>query len=192
MKKLLILFLLLTISLSVFAQSTDEELTTQADVIRNETTPGGNTKARVANMFQALIDSKVSVISSSIVQRVTKNVTSAELLALGDTPITVIASPGANKVYNIVSVLLSYKYVSAVYNFNGADFIQIRVGSSVFLMAASNMNTGSSNNYQMYKTTGSGFSSTNTAITIGCSINPTLGDGDLDVIVFYTIEDVNQ
>jgi hypothetical protein len=47
-----------------FAQSTDAELTTQANVIRNETLPSGNTKVRIANMFQGLIDSKVSLSGS--------------------------------------------------------------------------------------------------------------------------------
>lgn len=62
MKKLL--WLLILIPALAFGQDTDAELTTQADVIRNETTPGGNTRTRVADMFQGLIDSKVSLSGS--------------------------------------------------------------------------------------------------------------------------------
>lgn len=40
--------------------STDAQLTTQANVIRNETAAGGNTKGRIADMYQAIIDSKVN------------------------------------------------------------------------------------------------------------------------------------
>lgn len=54
---------LLTTNLS-FSQSTDAALTTQSDVIRNQTAAGGNTRAVVANMFQGLIDSKVSLSTS--------------------------------------------------------------------------------------------------------------------------------
>lgn len=49
---------------SSFAQSTDVALTTQANVIRNENNPGGNTRARIADMFQGLIDSKPSLLST--------------------------------------------------------------------------------------------------------------------------------
>ena len=58
MKKLILLLLFPWI---VYGQSTDAALTAQSNVIRNETTPAGNTKVRVVNMFQALIDSKVNL-----------------------------------------------------------------------------------------------------------------------------------
>lgn len=59
------LFLLL--SYLAFGQQTDAELTTQADVIRNETKSGANSRQRVADMFQALIDSKVNVAGSKTI-----------------------------------------------------------------------------------------------------------------------------
>ncbi len=59
MKK--ILFLLLSfISIASYAQETDAALKTQFDIIRNEPAAGGNTKARIADAFQALADSKVN------------------------------------------------------------------------------------------------------------------------------------
>jgi len=57
MKKILSIFFSL-ISVLAIAQSTDTQLTTQANVIRNETQPAANTPLRVGNMFRALIDSK--------------------------------------------------------------------------------------------------------------------------------------
>lgn len=63
----LIALLFLLLSCLAFAQDTDAELTTQADVIRNETASGGNTKDRIADMFQALIDSKVNVAGSKTI-----------------------------------------------------------------------------------------------------------------------------
>lgn len=61
MKKLILLFILLLSGWILFGQSTDAALTTQSNVIRDETAAGGNTKTRIAAMFQALIDSKVSI-----------------------------------------------------------------------------------------------------------------------------------
>lgn len=57
MKKLLSIFLFIAYSVAV-AQNTDTQLTTQANVIRNETQPAANTPLRVGNMFRALIDNK--------------------------------------------------------------------------------------------------------------------------------------
>lgn len=63
MKIIRLLFLALFATGTVFGQSSDATLTTQANVIRNETVPKANTAARVANMFQGLIDSKVSILA---------------------------------------------------------------------------------------------------------------------------------
>jgi hypothetical protein len=62
MKKLLLLIVFAFGVYITSAQSTDAQLTTQANVIRDETSAGGNTKTRIAAMFQALIDSKVNEI----------------------------------------------------------------------------------------------------------------------------------
>lgn len=60
MRKLLIPLLLL-IGTVVFAQvRTDQHLLQQADTIRKETTPGGNTRQRVARMYDGLTLSKVN------------------------------------------------------------------------------------------------------------------------------------
>jgi hypothetical protein len=61
MKRILFLFTLLTIGLHAYAQQTDASLTTQANVIRNETATGANTALRVGNMFNALINYKTNI-----------------------------------------------------------------------------------------------------------------------------------
>jgi hypothetical protein len=65
-KKLGLLFWIVVSVTTAFGQSSDAALTTQSNVIRNESSPGGNTRARVADMVQALIDSKVSRINDLI------------------------------------------------------------------------------------------------------------------------------
>lgn len=59
MKKIL-LSLLIGLSFLCRAQNTDTENTTQFNVIRNETSQGGNTRGRIADAFEALNGSKLS------------------------------------------------------------------------------------------------------------------------------------
>jgi hypothetical protein len=63
MKNLLALLFVLT-SILVHGQVSDATLTTQANVIRNETSQGGNTRGRIADMYQAIINSKASLVGS--------------------------------------------------------------------------------------------------------------------------------
>lgn len=60
MKKLIFLLLSLAVGLTAFGQATDAANATQSNVIRIETVPGANTKDRMANMFDALNNSKVN------------------------------------------------------------------------------------------------------------------------------------
>lgn len=61
MKRIILIFYLLAATVAGFSQATDQQLTSQANVIRNETSPGGNTKGRIADMFQAETNSKQSI-----------------------------------------------------------------------------------------------------------------------------------
>jgi|SRR5690242_16924713 len=63
MKKLFVILILAVQSWLAFGQATDASLTAQSNVIRDETQPGGNTKTRIAAMFQSIIDSKVSILA---------------------------------------------------------------------------------------------------------------------------------
>lgn len=56
----ILLYLLLCSSIA-YGQSSDADLTTQANQIKNETTPGANTATRVGDMFLEIIDSKVNI-----------------------------------------------------------------------------------------------------------------------------------
>lgn len=58
--KRLIYLLLAFVPLLSMGQSSDSQLTTQSNIIRNEANPAGNTKGRIADMFQSLINSKQS------------------------------------------------------------------------------------------------------------------------------------
>lgn len=89
--KNIFLFCLSLLTIVSYGQSTDAQLTTQANVIRNETQPNGNTKTRIANMYQAIIDSKLSRASDigALSRTNDTNVT----LTLGGTPTLSLLKP---------------------------------------------------------------------------------------------------
>ncbi len=71
MRRTGILFLLIClaclISRACIGQTvSDATLTTQAQVIRDEPSPGGNTKLRIYNMFKTIIDSKPSLLGTYV------------------------------------------------------------------------------------------------------------------------------
>jgi len=123
-------------------------------------------------------------------------VSSAQLLTLGTVPVTLISAPGANKYILIHSISASYNYNSVAYDFsnlesptffwgaNGAGFsidYTIMNGSADFIVKIIDSSTTTLSLYS------------NTALTFSTIVgtNPTQGDGDLDVVVYYSIEDVN-
>lgn len=57
----LFLILFACLSLVGYGQETKSQLTTRFDVIRNETAVGGNTKIRVANAYQELLNGTISI-----------------------------------------------------------------------------------------------------------------------------------
>src|SRR5688500_5667188 len=61
MKKFNCLIILFFAALSAFGQETKSQLVTRFDVIRNETSVGGNTKTRIANAYQELSDGSIGV-----------------------------------------------------------------------------------------------------------------------------------
>ena len=150
------------------------------------------TKAPSQQSVKAYVDSKS--------RRATVTVSSAQLLTLGSVPVTIVAAPGANKYINPISIVVSYNYGTVAYVFAGTESPTFFVGSSnaFYQISTSAINGAADFNRKLFE-----FSSgvtgvpitTNTALTLGTADNgdPTAatGDGDLDVVVYYTIEDVN-
>jgi len=144
-----------------------------------------------------------SVVRESLggVYRSRSTVSSASLLTLGSVPVTIVAAPGANKYLNIISIAASYNYGTVAYVFASTESPAFRVGAGNFVgfINYTTMNGGADFNAKAI--TADYFAnmqivySTNTALTFTTQDggNPTAatGDGDLDVVVLYTIEDVN-
>lgn len=124
----------------------------------------------------------------------------ATLRGIGSTPVEIIPAPGANKFIHVISISVSYNYNSAVYNFGiGSNpTFQFTAGGIVSFMSAAQINGAADFNIKLndatgVTTVGGAISPTNTALQLGTqdSGNATTGDGDIDVVVYYTIEDVN-
>jgi hypothetical protein len=168
MKHLLILILsLLFIEQIAIAQSTDADLTTQANVIRNETAPSGNTRARVANMFQGLIDSKASLLGSYsnpswitglAWSKISSTPTSLSGYGIptiqvtsGGTGITSIAQgdliygSGVNTLLALAKSTSATRYLSNTGTLNAPEWAQVDLSNGVTgNLAVTNLNSGTS------------------------------------------------
>lgn len=124
----------------------------------------------------------------------------ATLRGIGSTPATIIAAPGADLYIHIISIAVSYNYGTAVYNFGANGIFRFTgAGTIGYLIDSSWLNSSADYNAitttQANSGTGGGFQSapTNTAFTLGTigNVDATTGDGDLDIVVYYTIESKN-
>lgn len=124
----------------------------------------------------------------------------AALRGIGSSPATLIPAPGADLYINIISIAVSYNYGTAVYNFGANGIFRFAGGGSVgYLIDSSFLNANADYNVigttQANASSGGGFQSapTNTAFTLGTvgNVNATTGDGDLDIVIYYTVESKN-
>lgn len=126
------------------------------------------------------------------------DVTSAQLLDIGNTAVTLLAAPGANKYYGKVFMIFEYTYGTIQYTMPGTGFLSIEgwTGESTLinglLVGAANkvcvVNLGpqledTGETYTAYAS-----QTLNQAIEFnGYSGNPTNGNGIVKVKIWYTI-----
>jgi hypothetical protein len=119
------------------------------------------------------------------------------LRSIGTSPVTMIAAPGANKFLNIISITHSYKYGTTTYTFTANGVFRFAgAGSAGWVLDSSHLNAVASlNTTTQDRSTASGLqAATNTAFQLGTVDNSNsgaAGDGDIDVVIYYTIEDTN-
>lgn len=121
--------------------------------------------------------------------------------SIGTSPQTVLATPGVGFWYNIISVSIAYDYGAAAYNFGASSDIIVRFNgetTSGWRMNYSIMNGGANFQrrlafYTPVSTSGLN-APENTKLELGTTdnANATTGDGDIQVIVTYTIEAINS
>lgn len=121
----------------------------------------------------------------------------ATLRAIGSAPQTIIAAPGANKYLNIISVAVSYNYASAVYDFASSESpcFKFSGGSNNnMILDYTIINAAADSNKKINDPTSTAFdqpSNTAFVLTTADGGDATTGDGDLDIVVYYTVEDAN-
>jgi hypothetical protein len=123
------------------------------------------------------------------------------LRSIGSSAQTIIAAPGTNKYLNIISVAISYNYGAAAYDFAAGEIPQFEFSGSSgggWRIPVSIMNGTTDVNriLAIHVITATDYGLTapgNTAfvLTTDNGGDATTGDGDLDVVVYYTVEDVN-
>lgn len=139
-------------------------------------------------------------IAKPILQKKATITGGATLRGIGTSPVTILPAPGVGKYLNIVSIAISYKYGTAVYNYGGTDnpMFSFSGGGIAAFYSAAQANSGVSFNMKLndatgVTTVGGTIAPTNSALilTTQAGGNATTGDGDLDVTVYYTIENEN-
>lgn len=124
----------------------------------------------------------------------------ATLRGIGTTPVTLIAAPGSGFYLNIVSVALSYNFSTTQYDFGaGGDpcFEFNTTGGRWGFISQATINSGSDFNFTVHQYDfGAGGTVTpdNAAFILG-TLNDgdaTTGDGDIDIVIYYTIETTNN
>lgn len=128
------------------------------------------------------------------------NITSAQILAMGTTPITLLPAPGVGMYYDIEKIILEYTSVTIDYT-STSDYLKIIVNDEDFAFINSSflawgnqfvtVTTSATNNVVADELIswipGSSFNKTVTLIATNPVANPTDGDGTLRAIITYTI-----
>lgn len=167
---------------------TDAQLTTEANVIKNEVSAGANTASRVGQMVIDLIDSKPNV--AAVIRTVKVTLSSAQILALNGTPITLVAAQGAGTMIRPVQILINKTFVSVAYATN----IDLALGSgTVFASTFGNALGFSASEVAVYPVASNASASPATgSINIDLKIsvpvgNPTAGNGTLAIYLTYNV-----
>jgi hypothetical protein len=141
---------------------------------------------------------KAYVDGIALVKRARVQITGgASTRAIGTAPQTILAAPGAGFWYNIISVSIAYDYGSAVYNFAAASDINCKFSGTsggAWVLDYAVMNGGANFNYRLSAVGNDGYNCPeNTAfvLTTANGADATTGDGDVQVIVVYTLEAIN-
>ncbi len=123
----------------------------------------------------------------TLVAKVTIN--SASLLSLFSNPVTLIANPGAEKVFDIMDVMVSFETGSAVYDF--ANDLNLFAGSlPLYTINKNTLNNAASSVAKLHLNASLGSQITvpkGVPFTLQTGANPTQGNGLLYLNIFYRV-----
>jgi len=130
------------------------------------------------------------------VQYATRTLTSAEILALGTTPITLIAAPGTGKAIWVKNVVTRLNFNTTAYNTNTL-YLKLDGASDNVGEMSQYLNSTVSRFGKFYIDSDFFVNTTNTvvlenqALFIKTSANPTTGNSTMDILVEYQILNFN-
>jgi len=126
--------------------------------------------------------------TSDAIMSVSRTLSSAELLDLFTTPITLIPAQGANRVIVPSELIYQYTYGGTAYS-SPSNFLKIfsgTIGNNSMFSIPDNVFEGTASAIGVESP--SGLSSANSALEIQCpNANPTLGNGTLTITIYYRV-----
>jgi hypothetical protein len=141
----------------------------------------------VTTIGAGVVDAAMLSFSLASYLEVSRTLTSAEILALRTTAITLLSAPGANKYYELISVSAYNNYNSTTYN-AGTDVLNLEV-NGVALWTLPNTFIEATSSTATYGTkVVDALIATNTAVNLRMSsADPTTGNGTIKVSAIYRI-----
>jgi hypothetical protein len=142
----------------------------------------------------AIYDSAIIIFDGTIWQILYNNewktkvvdVSSAEILTMGTTPVELLPSPGAGKYYEIESILTKYTHVTTAYDFLSA--LSFLFGGNAIAFIEQMINIASNSVKKSLETTlTASLLNSSFYLSTQDSSDPILGDGTLQVIIKYKV-----
>jgi hypothetical protein len=131
-------------------------------------------------------------------QYATRTLTSAEILALGTTPITLIAAPGAGKAIWVKNVVTRLNFNTTAYATVGTMYLKINGASDVVGEIGQSILSSTVTRFGKFYIDSDFFVNNintvvleNASLRINTSANPTAGNSTIDLLVEYQILDFN-
>lgn len=126
----------------------------------------------------------------------------AILRGIGSTPVLILGAPGAGTYYNIIGITVSYNYGAAAYDFAAGEipifkFSGATDGGFKVPLAAINASADTNLRLAVNNSTVTDFNaialpeSTDFVLTTENGGDATTGDGDIDIVVYFTVETTN-
>lgn len=148
------------------------------------------TPADLRSVLTDLNDSSYNNVDDLIaVTTLSTTLSSAEILALFATPITLVPAQGANKAIVPTSITLKFKYNSVAYATN--TNLEFKIGGTV-IGGYSSFLAGTASKYALITGFANSVSAFNSALQINVATgNPTAGNSTVTIVVQYFVLDMS-